>query len=146
VNLKLDGADRTFERPLANPPLQDAELDSTVTITVVAGGAGSGKKNGGAGGDIINFVSESDYDQMASGGVYVNYVVLGVFAGPGGSATAGNGGRGEAITLSKPISGITYHDPHSSIFDPLSPAYAPNTPALFVVGGTGGDGTVKGGA
>lgn len=147
VALTLDGPDRTYFDSTPEPDLLDAELDSTITIAVTAGDGATGAKGGGVGGSIRNFVSDSVYDQQVQGGVFINYVVLSLTAGNGGSATtAGNGGAGGSIVLSKPISGITYYDPHSSIFDPLSMDYDPTRPALSAIGGNGGAGTVKGGA
>ncbi len=139
VTLKLDGADRTFDDPLADPPLVDTHRDSTVTVRATAGDAGDGMKGGGAGGGIQGFSSETFHDQLYKNTVVVNYVVMGLFAGDGGNATAGNGGVGGAVTFSRPISGVTE-------FDPDMVGYDASVPALIVVGGEGGDGSLAGGA
>lgn len=139
VALKLDGADRTLDDPGAVPPLVDAHLDSTVTVTVLTGNGGNGAKGGGAGGSIAAFGITGYYDQFYKGYVYPNYITASFTTGAGGNASAGNGGNGGSLTFSRPLSGLSYADPDSSNFDP-------SAPSLVVTAGKGGNGSVKGGA
>ncbi len=138
VSLTLDGPDLTFDNPGAVPPETDTHNDSTIVVTVTAGDAGHGGKGGGAGGNIRSFTSDTVFDQFVGSQPVLNYVVEGLFAGKGGDSANGNGGAGGAITLTRPISGVTGPDPDM-------PGLNLNIPALQLVGGAGGNGALAGG-
>lgn len=136
VSLTLDGADSTYDRPSANPPVSDRHLDSTVRIIMTAGDGGNGAK-GGAGGGITQASSLSVFDQFTpQNEVIFNFVVADVQAGNGGAGSSGNGGAGGSITTAK-FTGLTFFDR-----DSIESGDVP----LTVTAGNGGDGSAKGGA
>jgi hypothetical protein len=138
VSLKLDGSDRTYNDSSVNPPLNDANKDSTVRVSVTTGDGGQGA-NGGAGGSIRDFSSVSVFDQKdRHGHILLNYVVMNLTAGKGGIGTAGAGGAGGGILLTRPISGVTYADPDAP--------NAVNIVPFTATAGAGVNGTTKGGA
>ena len=142
VTLTLDGADRTFNAPLKDPPLVDAQLDSTVSVTVETGDGGNGAV-GGAGGAVSNFSSVSVFDQQTEDGqVRVNYVTMTLVSGSGGSGSGGAGGSGGSISFAPAgVAGITGYDPDAEL-----PADNPDGVGLRVVAGFGGAGSTIGGA
>ncbi len=140
VTLMLDGSNRTYDDLGTNPPLVDAQKDSTVRISVVTGAGGQGA-SGGAGGNIRDFAHTSVFDQLGRGGnIFINYVVMQLTAGAGGIGTGGNGGAGGGILLSRPISGVTFFDKDAN--DPNDP---PSGVPFIAIAGDGGAGSLKGG-
>ena len=135
VTLKLDASDRTYDDSSVTPPLVDANKDSTVVVNVAAGRGGNGTI-GGAGGAIRDLQHDTVHDQATRNKtILLSYVTMRLTAGDGGLGTAGNGGAGGSIALSKPLSGITEWDPDANN---TSEAFAAN-------GGAGGNGSVRGG-
>ncbi len=136
VSLQMQAADETYDTD-STKPSGDAHLDSTVLVHVHTGFGGDGTK-GGNGGGITNFdyttISAQSTPQKS---IITPFATLEMIAEHGGTGTTGNGGNGGSISLSKPISGVSYFDPDSDD--------AQNTP-LVVTAGNGGDGAVKGGA
>jgi hypothetical protein len=141
VTLKLDGSDRTYNDASVNPPLVDALKDSTVRVSVLLGEGGAGA-TGGVGGSIRDFSHTSVFDQLdRKSQIRLNYVVMQLTAGNGGTGTAGAGGAGGSIQLLRPISGVTFFDPDAnSLTDPA------NHVPFIATAGTGGGGSTKGGA
>ncbi len=135
ISIIADPPHRTYDDPTVEPPLVDAELDSTFHFALRAGNGGHGA-SGGAAGSARDLSVQIVHDQHVEKlGIVLNYAVAEVFTGQGGNGFAGNGGAGGDVVNARFI-GITDMDPDSA---------DDYMPALLVVAQDGGTGPVKGG-
>ena len=115
--------------------VQATAVDSTALVELIAGDGGSGA-TGGNGGGVQKVKAHVVFDQTTDEGLIVrNFAVARIDGGNGGEGIAGNGGNGGSLgTLL--LEGFTGYDDDS----------VSSEPPILAGAGSGGDGTVKGGA
>lgn len=141
TTIVVDPPDRSYENPLAAPPKTDAHVDSTFRFSLTTGDGGNGIV-GGKGGGSTNLKLTVVHDQShENGSVIPAYAVADIFLGNGGNGSAGNGGDGGTFTGGRFV-GISRFDPDVLVAPPNNANLTP----LRVTSGSGGNGSVKGGA
>lgn len=134
ISIVADPANRSYDAPLADPPIVDAELDSTFALRVFAGNGGNGAL-GGAGGSSRDLSYRVVQDQKTQeGSVLVSFATGQVVTGQGGNGSAGSGGAGGDFVNGR-FQGVSQTDPDG---------VASDLPLTIVAQG-GGNGTTKGG-
>lgn len=134
VSIIADPADQTYDAPLADPPVSDAELDSTFALGVFAGNGGNGA-SGGAGGSSRDVSYRVVQDQKSQEGyVHVSFATGQFVTGHGGNGSAGSGGAGGDFANGR-FQGVSQTDPDGVV----------SGFPLTITAQGGGNGTTKGG-
>jgi hypothetical protein len=146
INLTVQPSNESVGNPLAPKAPIHTNTDTTLRVTVTAGGGGNGA-TGGAGGSAKNITSSSVFDQIVAivgqtpADSYsfpeINPVTAQIIAGNGGAGTKAAGGAGGSVSALTMV-GISNFDPDSA--DPQA-GQAP----LVITSGNGGNGATTGG-
>ncbi len=140
TTIVVDPPDRSYDNANAAPPKTDAHVDSTFRFSLTTGDGGNGIA-GGKGGSSTNFRMTVVHDQSHENGLILPaYAVADVFLGNGGDGSAGNGGDGGTFTGGR-FAGLSKFDP-----DAPAPVNNPTFTPLRITSGSGGSGSIKGGA